>query len=392
MLSDYLLLSSFLDTIWPEDAYFARFIILVIIALLALSFYFFQQHRRRYRREENGVRTVEKRLEEWRQWLENQDDDELDEDIIYQPIINIERDLMSNLNQNLIISKRLKTLDQLKMARVKVNVDVLQKLSLGYEAKQWTIRFPGYVMTLAMLLGMLGTFCGLSIMVLEIGSQLKEFQSADVDQISQSMSNLQGVLSGAGTAFSTTLVGLCCTIAVSLFNFLLTQRQASFYDYLESFTAEKLLPSAFPDLEEGDVLDQISDRLKDSFEELNQTIDNNNEAIENLNGVYQRFDEIISQVQNITSSETSTQVQGAIHEMNKVNQSLGMMIDKYENEALIKEINNLGDSNKNLVSNYNSLLMDASWIPSTKIFLIVIATFLFGILGTLVYSAFFSQL
>lgn len=396
MLLDNLFLANRGMIFWPDEG-IGQVIVLIILALLLFSVYVFQEHWSRYRREIAGVNTVSLRIDQWLNELNqsmNEDDEDTrdklmgeEDDIVYQPTVDISM-LLQGLNGKLIISDRLVTLEKLKKARVKVNIDVLQKLSLAAEGKEWTLKVPGYVMTLAMLLGVFGTFYGLSGMVGSIGAQLSSLSNAGIDQFTDILGDMQQVLGGAATAFATTLAGLTCTIVVSFFNFRLSQRQAAFYDHLESFTAEKLLPYAFPNLEEGDVLDQISDRLKDSFEELNDTIDKNNDAIENLNGLYQRFDEIIEQVQSITTSESSTQMKGVIHEMNGVNESLKNIISKYKNEQILLEIQELEKTNQKFVQSYNNILLDASWIPKTRVFLLAITILLFLMTTVLGYNAF----
>ncbi len=384
---------------WESNSPFARVIIILIGASWLIATGIFLSHRRRYNRENRSIAQVEKKLLTW-QAEQNQvvtpeveesedevtdDSQEEDEDIIYQPTMNIGL-LQENLSAKTAIHQRLSTLSQLKKARVKVSVDVLQKLTRAGEAKKWTVNFPSYVMNLTMLLGMLGTFYGLTIMVQEIGHQLSDLEQAGIDDFQSSLNGIKNVLGGVNTAFSTTLAGLACTLVVSAYNFVLKQSQAAFFDYLESVTAEKLLPFTFPHLEEGDVLDEISDRLKDSFEELNDTIDKNNDTLQNLDGIYARFNDIISQVREITTRESSVQLQDAVLSMNGLNENLHKLIKEYRTQDIIDEISALEKSNKSFVKGYNRLLVEAGWIPSTKVLLFIMIALLAGISGLLTYS------
>ncbi|MCE7996263.1 MAG: hypothetical protein HEP71_30060 [Roseivirga sp.] len=376
--------------LWVDNTTFAKVIIAVILVLLLLSSFITLWHLIRYWKENKAVRKVARRLIKWENDQKKTSDLKDPEnrqktDIIHQPTLDIDM-LISGLSKKRAIYFRLSILMHLKKTRVKINVDVLQKLTRIAEAKKWTVSFPGFVMSLSMLLGMLGTFYGLTNMVGDIGTGLTEVDKASLSGLEKSLSGLDNALGGANAAFSTTLVGLVCTIFVSFYNYLLIQRQAVFFDILESVSTEKILPFTFPNLEEGTILDQISDRLKDSFEDFNGAIDQNKEVLDGLDGIYQRFEIIIRQVEKITTRESSTQLRDAVQSMVGLNTNLETLISEYRTQDILDEMKELEKTNLSFSKQYNRLLLDSRWIPSTRIILWIIVALLLVISGDKIYQ------
>lgn len=183
-------------------------------------------------------------------------------------------------------------------------------------------------MNLAVLLGLLGTFIGLTYMVGDISDQLEK--GGDVTTI-------QSTLAQVKTAFSTTLAGLICTVIVSIFNFYMEQKKATFFDHLEQFTVQDLLPSTFRNWKKKTMLETVGDQLEDTFNNLNQTIENNNASIGELNGLYSKFDRIEDTLRSILTAGETADMQGIVKEISTVNASMKVMIDKYQNKQLLED-------------------------------------------------------
>jgi len=84
-----------------------------------------------------------------------------------------------------------------------------------------------------MMLGLFGTFVGLSMMVVDIQQALPGGDgAANATQWAASVSGLGKILAGKKTAFSATLAGLFFSILVSALNFRLARAQSAFYDGL----------------------------------------------------------------------------------------------------------------------------------------------------------------
>ncbi|MEO1451426.1 MAG: hypothetical protein AAFV07_17980, partial [Bacteroidota bacterium] len=261
--------------LWADNTGIAKVILFLIAALLTLSIYLFWQNRERLALEMATLNRLKDNLRNWMPGDGVQDDDSPGEDspltakdkmaragerarggidfaIDNRREAHIEHDLLPGIRAGTIVYERLKSLQMLRDTKSRVNVGVLQQLSeIRYERNPAT-RVPGYAMSLSMLLGMLGTFIGLTMMVGDISAQLTGFDGVDtsgdagLDTFRNSFQGIQDVMTGVGTAFTTTLAGLVCTIVISGLNFFQTSQKARFFDEFEQFTVKSLLPRTFP--------------------------------------------------------------------------------------------------------------------------------------------------
>ncbi|MFM9951892.1 MAG: MotA/TolQ/ExbB proton channel family protein [Saprospiraceae bacterium] len=359
---------SFWQLMFGNNSASGIIIIIIIFILLATSVYLFWRHFIRFRGEEISLNLVRKNLAAWKHRQNQvQSHNHLeDEDLEAFHLAPID-ELQEGVNPNAIIYDRLTTLRENQITRSRLNVGVLQNLAELKESKDWTANYLKYVMNLAVLLGLLGTFIGLTYMVGDISDQLEK--GGDVNTI-------QNTLAQVKTAFSTTLAGLICTVIVSIFNFYLEQKKATFFDQLEQFTVQDLLPSTFPELEEKTMLETVGDQLEDTFNNLNQTIENNNASIGELNGLYSKFDRIEDTLRSILTAGETADMQGIVREISTVNASMKVMIDKYQNKQLLEDFRGLTEHHKKYVLSLNGILQESKWIPDTKVFLIAIATLL----------------
>jgi len=378
---------------WHDSTGVAKFIVILIGFLLLATTVAFFKHWARYGREKDAIDKTGKSVLDWfsSDPVSEEDEESSQEDLPAIPrSIPIDH-LLEQLKSPSLLKTRLTLLQQLQLSKVKIDVKILQHLSIASESKQWSAKLPSFASSFAMLLGMFGTFLGLTLMVAQIGQELQGLESVDeggMKALENSFAGIKGIMGGVGTAFYTTLAGLVCTLLVTGYNFLLEQRKAALFEYLEAFTSGVLLPKAFPNLEEGEMLDRISDRLEDAFEGLNETLERNNHTLANIDGLYQKFDQIVLRVKEITQGDTSTQVQQLILEMTNLLASIEKISEKYENKKILQEITSLEESNRSFVSRYNRLIVDANWIPGTKRFMIINLALLALIAGALGFYIF----
>lgn len=148
-------------------------------------------------------------------------------------------------------------------------------------------RFLKNVVSLLITLGLLGTFIGLTMAVGDLASMFDKGDTADVLATLEIVgSGLLSSLSGMGIAFTTSLVGIGCSIIFTIMNIIIspTQKKEQFIimleDYLDNTLAPKLKSSRPDDNAEimallDDSLSRhsatISDSLKDSSQMLQDT-------------------------------------------------------------------------------------------------------------------------
>jgi biopolymer transport protein ExbB/TolQ len=220
-----------------------------------------------------------------------------------------------------LIYERLAAIEQMRKFHVKVNLDNLQQLTMAKEQARLTLGLPGFMANIMMMLGILGTFWGLSMMLEEVSA--KSLTSVDLD----ALANIAKVLGGMKTAFSTSLVGMICAICTLLLNYLMQGKQALLMKNLEKFTIEKLLPATVPVLEDASFLEQVNLQLSESFIHLDEILKTNAGTIVELNTIEQTFRDIIEDVRNITKTEASRDLDGVISKLGESNLSIARLVE-----------------------------------------------------------------
>jgi hypothetical protein len=232
------------------------------------------------------------------------------------PIVEL-RELQESVPPTSLIGDRLSTIARMKQARIKIDVDALQQSSILKESANWSLSLPAYIVSLVMMLGLLGTFIGLSLMVVDIQQALPG-AGAHASQWATTVSSLGKILAGKKTAFSATLAGLFFSIVVSLLNFALARAQSELYDRLERFTAEELLPAVAPGVEDQTPWEKLSMQLGDSFEQLKELAVEQSRSAEQLSAVEKTFATIIDNIEAITQRAATAPLQGMAGEMTNV--------------------------------------------------------------------------
>lgn len=111
-----------------------------------------------------------------------------------------------------------------------------------------------YIINLLIFLGLLGTFWGLSLTVPEVVNTIRSLKPTagggiDFDNL---MSGLENQLSGMGTAFASSLLGLAGSLVVGLIELFATRAQNQFFRELEDWLATITRISITADAADGD--------------------------------------------------------------------------------------------------------------------------------------------
>lgn len=304
--------------VWENNTASGRTIIVLVIIVGTFGSLCAISHFRRYRNTETmWLERVRQKLRLAREARQALSPDEQAPTTL-SPIIDL-NELAEGIPPSTLVGDRLHTILNMKQARVKVNVDALQQSSILKESAKWTLALPAYVVSLAMMLGLLGTFIGLSLMVMDIQHALPDASAqANPAQWAESVSSLGRILAGKKTAFSATLSGLFFSIVVSSLNFALARAQSKLYDRLERFTTEELLPATVPAVDDETPWEKLSMQLGDSFEHLEALTTEQARSADQMAAVEKTFATVISNIEAITQRAATAPLQGMEGEITNV--------------------------------------------------------------------------
>ncbi|MGH9752892.1 MAG: MotA/TolQ/ExbB proton channel family protein [Blastocatellia bacterium] len=306
-------MSQLLEIIWPGVP--GGLINVTIIALFVVAVRHAISHTRRYQQiETQQLDAVIGRLKRWR---EQQAPSRAGKGKQARPqSLSDLTELKQGIPKDSIIGDRLEAIAEMRAAYVKINPTTLQQMSLAKEAPKKGLALPGFVVGLAMTLGLLGTFIGLMAMVQDMNELIPQAQKGETEKLSS-------VLKGMKTAFSTTLVGLVSSINCAWLNFRLAHAQAVFFEQLERFTTEELLPATAPALEDDSLLEKVSLQLDGSFERLDAATARNQQVLQELNGVQQAFLEIVTAIKETTKNQTAENYYTVLGKLTEVINEMG---------------------------------------------------------------------
>ncbi len=306
------------ELLWTNNTDAGRAIILLIIVLGGVGALCALRHWRRYRFVESGwLQTLRNRLR-LAQEARQIPSEEGSEPVAAPPAQIDLLELAGGIPRTTLIGDRVATILKMKGARAKVNVDALQQSSILKESAKWTLALPGYIVSLVMMLGLLGTFIGLSLMVIDIQRAMPDATQANASQWAASVGSLGNILAGKKTAFSATLAGLFFSVIVSSLNFALARAQSSFYDALERFTSEELLPATMPAFDDETPWEKLSMQLGDSFEHLQVLTTEQSRSADQMAAVERTFATMIGNIEAITQRAATAPLQGMAGEISSV--------------------------------------------------------------------------
>lgn len=379
--------------IWVDNSLPGRIIVLIILGLLWWALRTGSRHHRRYSREEVNLSNVKAKLRETTspKAADSRETGSVDEESRDEPGHVSPADLASlrqDLANDSLIAERLEAIEKLRTRQVRVNPSALQQLSLARDEARPGMAVPGAVAGLATMLGLLGTFIGLAIMVQQVQFVLPQSSgTVSVDSWTQSVENISRVLGGIKTAFSTSLVGIVCSILASLINFRMRTAQALFFEHLERFTTEELLPAAVPSVEDESLLDRVSLQLENSFARLDDIYRQNQDALKDMTGAQRAFVDIVEEIRKITRSEASRNLEGVLEQLSQTNRSVLSVA-----EQLPRIVTAVESGQRRLVERLSSILSSAppAVLPSqtAKPRMTLTATLVF-VLAVLVLALFY---
>ncbi|HSK76934.1 MAG TPA: MotA/TolQ/ExbB proton channel family protein [Thermoanaerobaculia bacterium] len=379
--------------IWADNSPPGKIIVLIILGLLVWAVRAGSRHHQRYRREEDNLSKLAAKLRETMapkatvsEGGEAADTEPRPEQRHVSPadLASLRQDLAPDS----LIAERLEAIEKLRTRQVRVNPGALQQLSLARDEARPGMAVPGTVAGLATMLGLLGTFIGLAIMVQQVQFVLPQSSGAvTVDSWTQSVENISKVLGGIKTAFSTSLVGIVCSIMASLLNFRMRSAQALFFERMERFTTEELLPAAVPAVEDESLLERVSLQLENSFVRLDDIYRQNQDALKDMTGAQRAFVDIVEEIRKITRSEASRNLEGVLEQLSQTNRSVLSVVDQ-----LPKVVTAVESGQRRLTERLSSILSSAApaALPSqsTKP-QITLATTLVLVLAVLALALFF---
>jgi hypothetical protein len=319
--------------VWQGNTGIGRVILLALLALGGVAASAALRHRARYSREKRTLEDVRAKLQRL-QAAQRGDPSEPAAEGARPPLpapVDL-RELSEGVPADTLIGDRLAALARMKQARVKVTVDALQQMTVLRESASFGLAFPGYAVDLAMMLGMLGTFVGLCLMLLQMQGVLPSASGLPAaGGFAEAAASLGSIIASKKTAFVTTLVGLACAIAISFLNFLLARAQSGFYDALERFTTAELLPATVPVVEDETAMEKLSLQLSDTFSRLGSLSDEQAGNVERLQEMQLAFGAIVESIRAITQQSARGPAEEAAGALTTLVKQLGDA-----NDALVK--------------------------------------------------------
>jgi len=194
-----------------------------------------------------------------------------------------------------IIGDRLRIIAQLRKSQTKVNLAALQQITRAHEAARIALRFPAMAVNLLMLIGLLGTFIGIAIVIQQIG--------LNIDLGDGSLQSFGKAFGGMYTKFSTTLTGLAGAIAVAVLNFRLAHAQERYFEDLDRFTVAELLPATIPVFEDETLLERVSRQLEQSFSLMQEIATKNAKTVEEVAAIQTGFADIVGNIRQQTRAD-----------------------------------------------------------------------------------------
>ena len=162
-------------------------------------------------------------------------------------------------------------------------------------------RFLNNAVSLFVTLGLLGTFLGLSLSVGSLSELLSAGDTSDWLSVLDSVGGgLMSALSGMGVAFYTSLVGVSCSILLTILRSVFSPSaarellEAKLELWLDQSVAPTL-PTSASDKEDYDVIAEMIDALNEASYSMEKTL---NEATNSLRASIKGFDSAVSSFNN----------------------------------------------------------------------------------------------
>jgi len=237
------------------------------------------------------------------------------------------RELESWTQYNGHMRQRIVAIRRLRAHQVKVNLDTLQQLAWAEERTRNGIDTPRQIAGWVMILGVVGTFIGLSDMVQQIQVRIPEEHIA-IDQISNKLQEFKGILQGMRTAFSTSVVGMLVALLAGAIAHQVQALQSNVFSVLETLTVGKLIPASVSSLGDDSVLERISIQMEQAFSHLESVTEQNLNSMREFSISHKVLQVIVEDVQKILESESRQDVRAVIDRIVETNSLVAQLVDK----------------------------------------------------------------
>lgn len=349
------------EIVWSENTDIAKTIVCLIGGISLLAVYRSIKLARRFLLEQNSLDKVKNNLYAQISKIKkaHSDDESILNSSRLADLINF-NSLLKGIDHKKIIFERIRAIQTLKNSRLSVNYDLVRDTTIHKEHFSKSFRFPKYASGLCMMLGMLGTFIGLTMLV----NQIVTVTDSEMKSIHEATDKIRQLMSGVGTAFSTTLMGLLGTIIINLFNYRLENRAYRFLSELEEFMVRDIIPLA-PSISQKssqDLLRDMTENFESTYSDISATIKSNENNLLQLNNIYGKFREIIDEVHHISQTNSSTQLSTVVSELTTVNTAISSIVAQYN--AKLDHLGQLQKTNEQQLSDYNKLMSQAKSLPS----------------------------
>lgn len=239
---------------WPNISFVGRIIIGIILTLFVLSAAITLYHYLRFIWERKNLKGVEKNLGN-----PMVVDAEMEKTEICDRITN-------RCNSRSTIFHQVKILKSICQQNQTIHYPDVAQLGYMKETSRWSLNFLKFSRANLVVLGLLGTFWGLSMMVGDIDSVFATIDSSNVNALLNSFrkatTEMAHIITPMQTAFSTSLAGLLGTLLLSFFMAGLDRTRKHFFARMESFLVAELAPMLTTKDEAGAAADIKSAAIK----------------------------------------------------------------------------------------------------------------------------------
>jgi hypothetical protein len=299
-----------MNIVWSENLLPGRVFICLVGLASSLATLLALKHIRRYLVfEMGGLERLKSEIQRWQK----------EQRTSSQELVKL--DELKKITLPLSLTRqRLHSIERMRTANVKVDLDALQQITFAAESSRLGLRLPGFAVSFILLLGLFGSIASLCLL-LPGASQVE----ADTGATSGAMS----------AAFSSGMAGLLGSLWVSLMSLALTTAQARFFEKFERFTIEELLPQTVPDIRNEAWLRQMHYKIGDAFQRIKEIAEQNNQTFKEFETVAEGFSRLVDSLEESARKGLSADVQMLLGQMGQV----------------IGQVSRSNDSVLNLVSN-----------------------------------------
>jgi biopolymer transport protein ExbB/TolQ len=282
-----------LRIVWSDNTGLGlAFVFLVFVASAAATF-FAARHASRYAVAESGsLEQLKGALERWKKEQRGSQQELAQLDVLKQAT-----------RPGSLIRHRLLTIERMRATNVKVDFEALQQITFAVESSRVGLRATGFAVSFVLLLGLFGSVAGLAL---------------TLPELTRPESDTRAVVAAMTAAFSSGAAGLLGSIWVSLCNLGLTTAQARFFEKLERFTVEELLPQTVPDIRGEAWLRQMHYKIGEAFERIREIAEQNNQTVKEFGAVAEGFSRLVDNLEQSARKGASADVQRVLEQMGQV--------------------------------------------------------------------------